>query len=236
MGLLEVIALCGALQAPIDIAQTNGQGISQKQCQEAHASYKEKLSTLNLTIDDKDALIRIIEAEASDQGDIGQAYVLFVVLNRTIHKDFPSNVQAVINEPNQFEPATTAKGWHNLRPVQGEKAAKIKTMINLATSGTMPDPTGGALYFQNIKTVAKREEKGTVSKGLTGFNGSTPKATINDHTFYTSIKSGTTKPKTEKKIPDKWDIFSEENQVKDISGDGWDAFEKDKKKQSWDAF
>ena len=196
MGLLEVIALCGALQAPINIAQTNGQDISQKQCQEAHTRYKEKLSTLNLSIDDKDALIRIIEAEASNQGDIGQVYVLFVVLNRTIHKDFPNKVQTVINERNQFEPATKAKGWLNLKPVIGEKAAKIQTMINLAISGTMPDPTGGALYFQNIKTVAKREEKGTVHKGLAGFNGSTPKVTINDHTFYTSIKNGATMPKT----------------------------------------
>ena len=234
MGILEIIALCGALQAPLDIVHTNGKSVTKKQCQEAHSEYKEKLTGLDISIDDRDALARIIEAEASNQGDIGQAYVLFVILNRTIHEDFANQIQKVINKKNQFEPATTAKGWRNLPAVSGEKNAKIQTMINLARSGTMPDPTGGALYFQNVKTVSKREKRGSVSKGLTGFNGSIPKETIKDHTFYTSINTSKGKAVKKPEPPNKWDVFNP-TEVGKSEGSSWDVFREDDKKP-WDAF
>jgi hypothetical protein len=47
--------------------------------------------------------------------------------------------------------------------------------------------TKGALFFQNPNIVMMRESKGTVSKGLTHFGGSTPSIVIKDHAFYHKI-------------------------------------------------
>ena len=212
---MEVIALCSALHKAPNIKDIKRPSVTKQECVVARNSYQEALSNLTISDTDKDALKRIIYAEAANQGDIGQAFVLFTILNRVIHKDFHNKVQQVINAKNQFEPATKANGWINLRKPPTQSAAKLDTMINLALQGVIPDPTGGALYFQNVDIVAAREKAGEVSKGLTNFYGSTPTTTVKDHTFYSSLN--TTRKNAES--VDEWDAFNPK-----ANSITWDAF------------
>lgn len=215
MDYLAMIALCSTLNKSVTIDGRNHPTVTPQECYSAHNQYKTELTKLDVSRADKKALSRIIYAEAANQGDLGQAFVLFTILNRTLHKNFPEKIVDVINQRNQFEPATKVSGWINLPEPPSQQNAKLETMINLALQGVINDPTGGALFFQNTTTVAAREKKGVVSKGLTNFNGSRPVAKVNDHTFYREIKS----LKPQKANTDKWDVFNESASLVK-----WDAF------------
>lgn len=56
----------------------------------------------------------------------------------------------------------------------------------------MPDPTNGALYFQNPAIVAERAAAGQVPAALVNFGGQRPSATIRDQAFYRRIAPGLT--------------------------------------------
>jgi spore germination cell wall hydrolase CwlJ-like protein len=137
-----------------------------------------------LSYEDREAIGRITYAEAGNQGEEGIAAVIFTILNRVTSGQFDSSVQGVIDAPNQFEPATRAGSWRNLPPLDPTQSIQFETILNLILAGRLPDPTGGALFFQNAAIVAARAARGTGSHDLVDFGGTPPVAEIGDHRFY----------------------------------------------------
>jgi len=137
-----------------------------------------------LSWEDRDALGRVAWAEAGNQGEEGIAAVVFCVLNRVNSGLFQGSVQAVIDAPNQFEPATRVGGWRRLPPLDYGQSVQFDTILNLILAGRLPDLTNGALFFQNADIVAARAARGSVSPYLVDFGGTPPVAQIGDHRFY----------------------------------------------------
>lgn len=137
-----------------------------------------------LSADDREAIGRIAYAEAGNQGEEGIAAVIFCVLNRVNSGLFQGTVQAVIDAPNQFEPATRVGGWRRLPPLDYSQSIQFDTVLNLILAGRLPDLTNGALFFQNANIVAARVARGSVSPYLVDFGGTIPVAEIGDHRFY----------------------------------------------------
>ena len=143
----------------------------------------------------REAIARIAYAEAAGQGDGGLAGVVFTVLNRLDSGAWGSSIEAVLNAPRQFEPVWRAGGdWRGLAPVSPAQRARIEVILNLALEGRLPDPTRGALYFQNPAIVAARARAGSVSPDLVDFGGRRPSAVIGDHSFYPASGAEAFKP------------------------------------------
>lgn len=139
----------------------------------------------------REAIARVVHAEAAGQGDAGLAAVVFTILNRLESGAWGASVDAVLNARAQFEPVLRAGGdWRGLPPATASQKARIDTILNLALEGKLPDLTGGARYFQNPAIVAQRVQAGTVAPSLVHFGGATPSAVIGDHAFYVSTARG----------------------------------------------
>jgi len=133
----------------------------------------------------REAIARVTWAEAAGQGDSGLAGVVDTILNRLASGRWGGDVDTVVNARGQFEPVLRAGGdWRNLPAVSAAQRARVDTLLNLALDGRLPDPTAGALFFQNPKIVAARAAAGRVSPRLVDFGGRRPVATIGDHAFY----------------------------------------------------
>lgn len=132
---------------------------------------------------DTEALGRIVYAEAGTQPIASKAAVLAVVLNRAAAD---GSIQAVIDAPGQFEPILHAPGrtWRGLPPLSAEQRAEFRTILELTLGGGLPDPTGGARFFQNPEIVARRAATGTVRPSLVDFGGRPRTVTIGQHAFY----------------------------------------------------
>jgi spore germination cell wall hydrolase CwlJ-like protein len=173
MNWFSMLALCASANTPVSI-----------DCDSVYQTYAQELSRLHLNATDIDAITRTAYAEAENQGSLGLSGVVFTILNRKVSGQFSSSIEEIINRANQFEPVTNAGGWKNLPIPTLEQKVRIETIIELAQSGYMPDPTGGALYFQNAQMVAERVAQASVSSHLKHFGNSPISATIDDHTFY----------------------------------------------------
>src|SRR5512132_1212362 len=137
-----------------------------------------------LSFEGREAIGRVAYAEAGNQGEEGIAAVIFTILNRVFSGQFQDSGQGVVDAPNQFEPATRAGGWRYLPPLDLTQSIQFETILNLILTGRLPDPTQGALFFQNTRIVAARAAAGVVSPNLVDFGGTPPVAEIRDHRFY----------------------------------------------------
>lgn len=173
MNWFSVLALCVSANAPSDI-----------DCESVRNIYKHKMAEINLSPTDIDAITRTAYAEAANQGVLGLSGVIFTILNRKISGHFSSSIEVIVNSTNQFEPVTKAGGWQNLPESTAIQLTRVNTILDLARSGYMKDPTNGALYFQNASVVSERVKSGEVSANLVHFGDSPISATIDDHTFY----------------------------------------------------
>jgi spore germination cell wall hydrolase CwlJ-like protein len=136
----------------------------------------------------REGLARVALAEAADQGDSGLLAVVCTILNRLADGRWGTSIDQVLNARAQFEPVLRAGGdWRSLPAATPVQRARIDTLINLVLEGRAPDPTGGALYFQNPRIVATRAAAGQVSPRLVHFGGRTPSAVIGDHAFYPAM-------------------------------------------------
>lgn len=88
---------------------------------------------------DEILLLRIASCEAGDQGVVGMAYVIKVVLNRVNSSEFPNNIRDVIYEKKQFS-AIHTHWWYDEYIADGAEEA-----LALVYNGW--DETEGALYF-----------------------------------------------------------------------------------------
>lgn len=173
MNWFSMLALCASANAPTTV-----------NCDSVYATYQNALTNLEISQTEMDAIARTAYAEAANQGTLGLSGVVFTILNRKISGQFSDSIEAIINRVNQFEPVTQAGGWKNLPSPSSQQRARIETIVELAQSGHLTDPTGGALYFQNAQIVAERAQKAEVSTHLEHFGHSSVLATIQDHTFY----------------------------------------------------
>ena len=98
-----------------------------------------------ITAGDYDALLRIVESEASGEDETGRLLVANVVLNRVRNTAFPNTVSEVVyqrrNGKAQFSPVSTGK----IARVTVSDATRAAVARALAGE----DVSGGALYFVN---------------------------------------------------------------------------------------
>ena len=122
------------MHLPVHAAEVNHirNGLSQE--------WVEELSYY-FSAEEEDALLGVAQAEAGNQGVIGQALVMRVVLNRTEDVRFPDSVMGVISEPGQF---TT---WTNGAIEGAVPTADTESALDLICTGW--DESGGALYFDS---------------------------------------------------------------------------------------
>ena len=224
MDLFAILAICSAIS---DASPDHPQAVSQAECESARAAYRMALQSIELSQEDRDAMARVSFAEAANQGDSGLAGVVYTLLNRLISGRFGTTVTDIVNAPGEFEPVTTAGGWRNLPAPSLPQRAQINTIINLALESRLPDPTNGALFFQNPAIVAEREAAGTVSKGTTHFGNAAPSAVIRDHTFYPQKNKPTQPVRAQAKrrpASQAWDVFgvAQEQALKNTQA--WDVF------------
>jgi len=140
---------------------------------------------VTLTASDREAIGRVAFAEAGNQAEEGLAGVICTILNRLHSGAFGPDVTDVLDAPGQFEPVTDAGGqWSNLPALSPGQSVEFNTILDLILQGRVPDPTNGALYFQNPATVAQSAAAGEVPAALVNFGGQTPSAVIRDHSFY----------------------------------------------------
>jgi len=149
------------------------------------------IARVGLSSEDCDALARVAYAEAGNQGPEGLAAVVYTILNRVASGMFQNNIQAVIDARDQFEPVTKAGGWRNLPPLSADVQMQFDLLLSGILSGRVPDPTRGALYFQNRAVVAARAAAGLVPLSLVDFGGQPPIAELRDHLFYGNPTIGT---------------------------------------------
>lgn len=102
---------------------------------------------IGLSKEDKENLLRIVEAEATGEDLVGRMLVASVVLNRVKDKAFPSTVTEVIfqnrGDVYQFSPVKDGR-FYKVRI-----SAKTRKAVNRVLSGE--DHSRGALYFMSRK-------------------------------------------------------------------------------------
>ncbi len=96
-----------------------------------------------LSQEDLEALLRIVEAEAGGEDEEGKLLVANVVLNRVAHEDFPDTVSEVVfqrdNGVTQFSPVRNGRYW------TVEVSEETVKAVTRALEGE--DISQGALYF-----------------------------------------------------------------------------------------
>jgi len=103
-----------------------------------------------LTDYQKDILIRTALGEARGEGVEGMADVIQTIFNRANDPRFPSDPAAAALENKQYSTWNTGAGGNN--PQQFSKDSDIykraERALELVTSGTRPDYTGGAVFYK----------------------------------------------------------------------------------------
>lgn len=125
--------------------QTEVQTEPQTEPQTAEQALNQVYNAVGFEINDNDYywLIRIVEAEAGDQDEIGRILVANVIFNRVRSQTFPNTVKSVIFQNNgrvyQFEPVKNER-IYNVTP-----SPKTIDCVGRAMAGE--DYSSGALYF-----------------------------------------------------------------------------------------
>ena len=96
-----------------------------------------------ITEDDKEVLLRIVEAEATSEDVKGRMLVANVVLNRVLSKGFPDSIAEVVFQKNgnvyQFSPIKDGRYW------KVTVSDKTREAVERVLSGE--DESQGALFF-----------------------------------------------------------------------------------------
>lgn len=98
---------------------------------------------LLITEDDKEVLLRIVEAEATSEDVKGRMLVANVILNRVLSKGFPNSIAEVVFQKNgnvyQFSPIKDGRYW------TVTVSDKTREAVERVLSGE--DESQGALFF-----------------------------------------------------------------------------------------
>lgn len=101
-------------------------------------------SVSTFSMDDYDALCRIVSTEAGTEDIEGQMLITNVILNRVASDKFPNTIQEVIESPGQFDPVETGAYYY------AEYTDQIREAVIRALNGE--DISEGALYFQKSES------------------------------------------------------------------------------------
>lgn len=110
-----------------------------EEAQKASATLSYRSSYGSISDDDYNCLLRIVEAEAGNQGMVGKILVANVILNRVASGKFPNRIQTVVFEANQFSPIDDGRYY------TVDVSSETVEAVNRALDGE--DYSGGALYF-----------------------------------------------------------------------------------------
>ena len=102
-----------------------------------------------ISLEDFNALCKIVSSEAGIEDLEGQILIANVVLNRVESDIFPDGIQEVILQEGQFEPVTRG-AYERANPSKMTKEA-----VMLALNGE--DLSDGALYFQKSASKIKKK-------------------------------------------------------------------------------
>ncbi|WP_243141138.1 cell wall hydrolase [Alkaliphilus pronyensis] len=97
-------------------------------------------SIAGYTTKDIDYLAKIIHAEARGESFEGMVAIGAVILNRVEDDSFPSTIEEVIFQPNQF--CSVKDGQFHLEPSRLAYDAAFRAIMG-------NDPTNGCLFFYN---------------------------------------------------------------------------------------
>ena len=100
----------------------------------------------NLTIDELQALYRIVYAEARSEGHKGMVLIANVIFNRLNHPQFPNDIIGVIKDDLQFSPV------YNGAFASANVNLDIVQAVHAAIEGA--DYSEGALWFRTIEGAA----------------------------------------------------------------------------------
>ena len=95
----------------------------------------------SLTEEEKELICRITYREAGNQNEEGQRAVIEVILNRTLHEDFPDDVYSVLSQKGQF---TT---WKRRNKVTSEQVEKMKDVLDTVYNSSDTILSDSYLYF-----------------------------------------------------------------------------------------
>jgi spore germination cell wall hydrolase CwlJ-like protein len=131
----------------------------------------------DLSARDKDLMVRTILGEAAQEGPRGQAAVAHVILNRLSSGSYGKTPADVVLAPNQFEPwSNRSKEILAIKPTS-PAYQETADIVDMARSGDIPDPTGGATHFLNPDIVMQR-------RGSLPSWAQQPITRIGNHTFF----------------------------------------------------
>lgn len=100
-------------------------------------------TSLNITYDEAQMLMRIAQAEATGDGVEGKAAVMMVVLNRVKDPAFPDTIEEVIFDPGQFSPVSDGRYY--------DVTIDVECHIALAEVERGTYSYIKALYFENAE-------------------------------------------------------------------------------------
>lgn len=107
---------------------------------------------LLITEDDKEVLLRIVEAEATSEDVKGRMLVANVIMNRVVSKKFPNSIAEVVFQNNgvtyQFAPIKDGRYW------TVNVSDKTREAVERVLAGE--DYSQGALYFAARKLANKK--------------------------------------------------------------------------------
>jgi N-acetylmuramoyl-L-alanine amidase len=106
-------------------------------------SYKKATKTNSLNEKDREAILRIVEAEATGEDYKGKVLVANVVLNRVKHSKFPNSIYEVIFQKNQFSPIIDGR-YYSVKITSSTAQAVEQALRGL-------DYSQGALFFASLK-------------------------------------------------------------------------------------
>ena len=132
----------------------------------------------NLSPEDRDAVIRTVLGEASDQGVAGQAAVANVIRNRQL-AGFRPTASGVVFQKGQFEPWMNRASELNAISPESQSYKNAGQIIDQVYSGNYEDPTKGATHFYapGLQHALGRNDPSWASQY-------TKTAQIGGHTFY----------------------------------------------------
>lgn len=135
---------------------------------------------------DRDLAIRTILGEAANQGDLGQAAVAHVIMNRTARGD--GTPGQVVLKPGQFEPWQYAGTGSDRDPTLADPKSdayqRAGQILDLVAGGRVKDFTNGATHFYSPSgqaAMASVDGRALTPKWAQGVQ---PTAQVGGHLFY----------------------------------------------------
>ncbi|MEX0304446.1 MAG: conjugal transfer protein TraG N-terminal domain-containing protein [Leisingera sp.] len=115
---------------------------------------------------DRDVMIRTIAGEAGREGEVGQAAVAHVIMNRVADERWGDNPAEVSLQLKQFSAWNSGVGGNNLPTNLEEGSAeyeRIGRIVDGVAAGEIPDVTGGATHYYAPKGMVADGEAGEQS-------------------------------------------------------------------------